>query len=935
MSDENDEPPVDTPEQRPERPAFDGPTISVEEEMQRSYLDYAMSVIVSRAIPDLRDGLKPVHRRILYAMDQAGYEWNKPYRKSARVVGDVIGKYHPHGEQAVYDALVRMAQDFSMSLMLLDGQGNFGSMDGDPPAAQRYTEVRMAKIAMSLLDDIDRETVDFQPNYDNQDQEPRVLPAKFPNLLVNGAAGIAVGMATNIPPHNLGEVIDGTLALIDNPELEVGELMEFIPGPDFPTGGLILGQSGARKAYSEGRGSVIMRARTHVEEIRKDRWAIIVDEVPYQVNKATLEARIAELAKEKKIEGIAHVQDESDRHGVRMVIELKRDATAEVVLNQLHRFTALQTSFGANMLALNDGRPEQLTLKRILSSFIAFREEVVARRTAFELNKARERAHVLCGLAVAVENVDEVVALIRASPDPATARVRLMDRDWPAAQIAEYIELIDDPDHKINEDGSYRLSEIQARSILDLRLQRLTALGRDEITDELKTLAAKIMDFLDILRSRERIMAIISDELKTVREEFAVPRRSEIIESLGDFDDEDLIEPEEMVVTATHSGYLKRTPLADYRAQRRGGKGLSAMSTKDEDFVTRLFSANTLTPVLFFMTDGIVYKLKVWRLPQGGRSAKGKALVNLLPIPQGVSIAAMMPIDVPEDEWDKLQIVFSTSDGGVRRNELSDFVNVKANGKIAMKLPEGVRLISAAICNENSNVLLTSALGKAIRFPISEVRVFKGRDSTGVRGMKLAKGDEVVSMAVLNGVDCTVEEARGYLKMRRSMAGEDQVDVTEDESADEEEGAAPLLTQDRYIELGAQEETILTIAENGVGKRASAFEYRPMRRGGQGVTAMSLSGSRRSGPTKIIASFPVDEGDQVMLVTDAGQSIRCGVSGVPTRSRSAGGVWMLRTADEERVVSVARLAEQAGDDEGEEPEAATDAPDTPDAPEAE
>jgi len=881
LSDDND----DVPVEEPKRPVFDGPTISVEEEMQRSYLDYAMSVIVSRAIPDLRDGLKPVHRRILYAMDQAGYEWNKPYRKSARVVGDVIGKYHPHGESAVYDALVRMAQDFSMSIMLLDGQGNFGSMDGDPPAAQRYTEVRMAKISTAILADLDRDTVDFQANYDSQDIEPTVLPARYPNILVNGAAGIAVGMATNIPPHNLGEVIDATLALIQNPDLETADLMQFIPGPDFPTGALILGQSGARKAYEEGRGSVIMRARTHIEEIRKDRWAIIVDEVPYQVNKANLEARIAELAKEKKIEGIAHVQDESDRHGVRMVIELKRDATAEVVLNQLHRFTPMQTSFGANMLALNDGRPEQLTLKRILSSFLTFREEVVARRTAFELNKARERSHVLCGLAVAVENVDEVVALIRASPDPATARARLMDRDWPAENIADYIRLIDDPDHTINEDGTYRLSDVQARAILDLRLQRLTALGQNEITDELKALAAKIKDFLDILRSRERILAIISEEMTAVRDEFAVPRRTEIVESMGDFDDEDLIEPEEMVVTATHSGYLKRTPLAEYRAQRRGGKGLSAMSTKDEDFVTRLFSANTLTPVLFFMTDGIVYKLKVWRLPQSGRAARGKALVNLLPIPQGVSIAAMMPVDVPEDEWDKLQIVFSTSDGGVRRNELSDFINVKANGKIAMKLPEGVRLISASICNENSHILLTSALGKAIRFPVTEVRVFKGRDSTGVRGMRLAEGDEVVSMAVIDGVDCTVEEARGYLKMRRAMAGEDAVDAPDEEGG---EGEAPILSNERYIELSAQEETVLTIAENGIGKRTSAFEYRPMRRGGQGVAAMSLSGNSRSGATRIIASFPVDEGDQVMLVTDGGQSIRCGVSDVSIRSRGAG-----------------------------------------------
>ncbi len=917
MSDEQD-PPEDTPSDTPpERPAFDGPSISVEEEMKTSFLDYSMSVIVSRAIPDLRDGLKPVHRRILFGMSEGGYDYNKPYKKSARLVGDVMGKYHPHGDTAIYDAMVRMAQDFSMSVMLADGQGNFGSMDGDNPAAMRYTEVRMAKVAEELLKDLDKNTVDFQPNYSNEFQEPMVLPARFPNLLVNGSQGIAVGMATNIPPHNLGEIIDGTLALIENPDLEVADLMEHIPGPDFPTGGLMLGQSGARKAYMEGRGSIMMRAKTSVEEIRKDRYAIVMTEIPYQMNKGTLEARINELVKEKKIEGVADVRDESNRHGVRFVVELKRDATAEVVLNQLFRFTPMQTSFGANMLALNNGRPEQMDLKRILSSFIAFREEVVARRTAFDLNKARERAHILCGLAVAVENIDEVVALIRGSADAGEAREKLMGKDWPAQEIAPYIKLIDDPTHTINDDGSYRLSEIQARAILDLRLQRLTALGVEEITNELKELAEKIIDFLDILSSRERILAIISEEMTAVKEEFAVPRRTVIVESLGDFDDEDLIEPEDMVVTATHSGYVKRTPLAEYRSQKRGGKGLMGMTTKDEDFVTRLFSANTLTPVLFFTTDGIVYKLKTWRLPQGGRNAKGKALVNLLPIEAGVSIAAMMPVDAPEEEWGNLQIVFCTSDGQVRRNELSDFVNVKANGKIAMKLPEGVRLISAQICSPDSDVLLSSKLGKAIRFPINtEVRVFKGRDSTGVRGMKLADGDEIVSMCVLNNVERTMEEARAYLKMRRQMAGDEESGPSDDD----EDVADTAISQERYIELGAQEEFILTVAENGIGKRTSSYEYRPMRRGGQGVTAMALSANKKGGATKIVATFPVEEGDQCMLVTDAGQSIRCGVSDVSVRSRSAGGVWMLRTADEERVVSVARLAEQSDDDdEGEVP----------------
>ena len=896
----------------PKPPA--GPMISVEQEMQRSYLDYAMSVIVARAIPDLRDGLKPVHRRILFAMNQSGYEWNKPYRKSARVVGDVIGKYHPHGESAVYDALVRMAQDFSMSAMLLDGQGNFGSMDGDPPAAQRYTEVRMAKIAGSILADIEKNTVDFQPNYDSQDEEPTVLPARFPNLLVNGAAGIAVGMATNIPPHNLGEVIDGTLALIENPELTVADLMEHIPGPDFPTGGVMIGQGGARKAYSEGRGSVILRSKIHIEEIRKDRFAIILDEIPYQVNKANLESRIAELGREKKIDGIAHVQDESDRHGVRMVIELKRDATAEVVLNQLYRFTPMQTSFGANMLALNEGRPEQLTLKRILECFIAFREEVVARRTAFELSKARERAHVLCGLAVAVENVDEVVALIRGSADPAEAREKLMARDWPAHQIAEYIELIDDPDHSINADGTYRLSETQARAILDLRLQRLTALGRDEITDELKVLAAKIKDFLDILRSRERILTIISDELREVREEFAVPRRTEIIEAEGDFDDEDLIEVEDMVVTATHAGYLKRTPLAEYRAQKRGGKGLSAMQMKDEDFVTRLFVANTHTPVLFFTTDGMVYKLKVWRLPQSGRASRGKALVNLLPIQPGVSIAAMMPVERVEEDWDKLDIVFATSDGSVRRNALSDFTNVKSNGKIAMKLPEGVTLVGASICEPTDDFLLATAQGKAIRFPVADVRVFKGRDSTGVRGIRLVQEeDSVISMAILRHVDASAEERAGYAKMRRAMSG------TEDDAAAEEgEENAVALSQERYTELSATEEFVLTITTAGYGKRTSAYEYRITGRGGQGVNAIPL---RRGG--EVIACFPVEEDDQIMAVTNAGQSIRCPVSGISVQSRAGSGVTVFRTAKDERVVSVAHLAEQGGeeDEEGAEPDA--------------
>ena len=906
MTDETDIPQDETPEKGP----FEGPHITIEDEMKSSYLDYAMSVIVSRAIPDLRDGLKPVHRRILYAMHETGNTHEKSYRKSARPVGDVMGKYHPHGDAAIYDALVRMAQDFSMSLPLLDGQGNFGSMDGDNPAAMRYTEVRMDKPAASLLADIEKDTVDFQDNYDGKDQEPTVLPARFPNMLVNGAGGIAVGMATNIPPHNLGEVIDATLALIDNPDLDSVELMEYIPAPDFPTGGIILGRSGAIKAYTEGRGSVIIRSKTRIEEIRKDRWAIIIDEIPYQVNKSTMIERIAEMARDKKIEGIAHVQDESDRVGVRVVVELKRDATAEVVLNQLFRFTPMQTSFGCNMLALNGGRPEQLDLHKFLASFITFREEVVARRTAFELRKARERSHVLCGLAVAVTNVDEIVATIRASADPAEAREKLMTRRWPAKDIEQYIRLIDDPSHKMNEDGTYNLSETQARAILELRLQRLTAMGVREVTDELQDLAAKIKDYLDILRSRERIMSIISGELREVKEQFAVPRRSEIVEFTGDMEDEDLIEREDMVVTVTNSGYIKRTNLAEFREQKRGGKGLQGMSTKEEDFVTNLFVANTHTPLLFFTTDGMVYKLKTWRLPMGGRNAKGKAIVNILPIDPGVSIAAIMPVDAPEEDWGGLNIVFANSAGDVRRNALSDFTNVKSNGKIAMKLPEGVSIVNVRIATEEDDFLLTTAKGKAIRFPVTDVRVFKGRDSTGVRGIKLAKGDEVVSMSVIRHVDATAEERNAYFKMRRAVTGED--------TGVEEGEAGEALTQERYAELGALEQWILTITAGGYGKRSSAHEYRVSGRGGQGVTAANLT----LRDDRIVAAFTVEDDDQIMLATSTGQSIRCPVSGISRQGRASSGVTVFNVGKNERVVSVAYIAEQSEEDEepGEAPE---------------
>ena len=900
----------------PDRPSYYGPSVSIEHEMRTSYLDYAMSVIVSRAIPDLRDGLKPVHRRILFAMHETGNTHDKSYRKSARPVGDVMGQYHPHGDSAIYDALVRMAQDFSMSLPLLDGQGNFGSMDGDNPAAMRYTEVRMDKPAAYLLADIDKDTVNYQDNYDGKQQEPTVLPARFPNMLVNGAGGIAVGMATNIPPHNLGEVVDATLALIEEPDLTSEQLIEYVPGPDFPTGGIMLGRTGARKAYLEGRGSVIVRAKTRVEEIRKDRWAIVIDEIPYQVNKASMIEKIAEQVREKKIEGIAHVQDESDRNGVRVVVELKRDATAEVVMNQLYRFTPMQTYFGCNMLALNGGRPEQLTLRKFLTYFIDFREEVVARRTAYLLRKARERSHILCGLAVAVTNIDEVVATIRSSADAAEARGKLMTRRWPAQDILPYIALIDDPTHTANEDGTYNLSETQARAILDLRLQRLTQIGVKEVTDELEELAGKIKEYLEILGSRDRIMGIIADELREVRDLFAVPRRTEIVDWSGDMEDEDLIAREDMVVTVTSGGYIKRTPLADFRSQRRGGKGLAGMQTKEEDVVTTLFVANTHTQLLFFTTDGMAYKLKTWRLPQGGRTAKGKAIVNILPIPQGVSIAAILPIDRDEKDWSELQIVFATSAGTVRRNALSDFTNVKSNGKIAMKFEDEhaqTTLINARIASPDDDVMLVTASGRAIRFPSSDVRVFNSRSSVGVRGVRLTGDDKVVSMSVIRHFNATPDERAAYLKMRRAMAG--LADDADSGADDEEASANATIGQERYAEMSAAENLILTITTGGAGKLSSSHDYPVRGRGGMGVQAMDKA--MRGGP--IVASFPVEMDDQIMLATSKGQSIRVPVEGISFRSRSAGGVKVFDTGKNEEVVSVAWIADQ-GDAEDVVPE---------------
>lgn len=914
-------PVTDTPDVSGENPRSDISPIYITDEMRKSYLDYAMSVIVSRALPDVRDGLKPVHRRILFSMNENGYEYNKPFRKSARVVGDVIGKYHPHGDSAVYMALVRMAQDFSMGEMLAEGQGNFGSVDGDMPAAMRYTEVRMQKITGSLLDDLDKDTVDFRDNYDGSEREPTVLPARFPNMLVNGGGGIAVGMATNIPTHNLGETIAAALLVLDNPDATIEQLLDVLPGPDFPTGGVILGRAGIRQAYETGRGSIIVRGRSTIEEVRKEREAIVITEIPYQVNKAAMVEKIAELVRDKRIEGIADLRDESSREGMRVVIEVKRDALPDVVLNQLYRFTPLQSSFGCNFVALNGGKPELMNLRQILDCFIAFREEVVTRRARFLLNKARDRAHVLVGLAVAVANIDEVIALIRTAPDPATAREQLMTRRWPAADVAPLIKLIDDPRHRINDDGTFNLSEEQARAILELRLARLTALGRDEIGDELNGLGSQIEDYLDILRSRERVRAIIREELEAIREEFARPRKTEITDHAADFEDEDLIAREDMVVTVSHAGYIKRVPLSTYRAQNRGGKGRSGMATRDEDFVARLFVANTHTPVLFFTSRGIAYKLKVWRLPLAAAQARGKAIINILPLEQGERVTSIMPLPEDENSWSNLDIMFATTRGTVRRNSLADFVEVRQNGKIAMKLDEGDEIVGVETCTVNNDLLLTTALGQAIRFRVDDVRLFKGRDSMGVRGIQLADGDKVISMAVINHSDATAEERAAYLRMSRAMRGEDD---SEDTGSDEGEVVAGALPQDRYALMSATEQFILTISENGYGKRTSSHEYRITGRGGKGIVAMAVN--KRNG--NLVASFPVEDADQIMLISDGGQTIRLPVGGdKPIRivSRGSQGVIVFDTAEDEKVVSVERISEPEGDD---------DLPEAPDAPEA-
>jgi DNA gyrase subunit A len=889
--------------------------ISITEEMKKSYLDYAMSVIVARALPDARDGLKPVHRRILYSMHENGYEWNKPYRKSARVVGDVIGKYHPHGDQAVYDALVRMAQDFSMRLPLIDGQGNFGSVDGDAPAAMRYTEVRLQRVTNALVEDLDKDTVDFQPNYDNSEREPVVLPARFPNLLANGAGGIAVGMATNIPPHNLGEVIDACIALIDDPALSIDDLIAIVPGPDFPTGGIILGRQGIRAAYHLGRGSIVMRGKMQYETLRGEREAIVFSEIPYQVNKAHLVERIGELVRDKKIEGVAALRDESDRDGYRVVVELRRDAVPDVVLNQLYRFTALQSSFGANMVALEGGRPQLMNLKDLLTSFISFREEVIYRRTKHLLAKARDRAHILVGLAIAVANIDEVIRLIRAAKDANEARDQLMSRDWPARDVAAMVTLIDDPRHSVSAEGVTRLSAEQAKAILDLRLQRLTALGRDEIKAELDKLADEIADYLDVLRSRARIQAIVKDELTAIKNEFSTPRKTLIIDQEGEMEDEDLIQREDMVVTVSHAGYVKRVPLSTYRAQRRGGKGRAGMQTREEDFVTRLFVASTHAPLLFFSSRGQVYKEKVWRLPQAAPQARGKALINILPLQQGETITTIMPLPEDEATWSTLDVMFATTRGTVRRNKLSDFADVRRSGIIAMKLDEGDSFVDVQICTENDDVLLTSAAGQCIRFPVNDVRVFSGRTSMGVRGINLGDGDKLISQSILRHVEANAEERAAYLKranaVRRGITGESEENGGNGDA--EEATGAIELGQERYAALSAAEQFVLTISQKGFGKRTSSYEYRTTNRGGKGIVAMAVT--EKNG--RIVASFPIEDSDQIMLVTDGGQLIRCPVDGIRIAGRATQGVIVFSTGDGERVASVERISEEGEENGGE------------------
>ena len=886
----------------PTAPRSDITPVSIEEEMKRSYLDYAMSVIVSRALPDVRDGLKPVHRRILFAMNESGFASNKPFKKSAAIVGDVMGKYHPHGDSSIYDAMVRMVQDFSMRLPLVDGQGNFGSMDGDSPAAMRYTEARFAKAGEALLEDIDNESL----------KEPLVLPARFPNRLVNGAGGFAVGMATNIPPHNLGEVIDACLAYLEDPNVSIDRLIELVPGPDFPTGATILGRSGIRSAYHTGHGSITVRAKTFIEERGKDRQSIIVSEIPFQLNKSRLVERIAEVVNDKSVEGISDLRDESDRDGVRIVMELKRDAMAEVVLAQLYRFTPLQTSFGANMLALTGGRPRMMNLKEIISAFVDFREEVIRRRTIFELKAARARAHILAGLAIAVANIDEIIEAIRAAPDPAAARIALTGRSWPVHDLAPLIALIDEPGRGVSASGTYTLSEEQARAILELRLQRLTGLEREKIADELKEITEQISDFLATLGDRPKLLGILGDELRDIKARFSTPRRTHIEDNEFESDIEDLIQREDMVVTVSMTGYVKRVPLSTYRAQKRGGKGRTGMTTKDEDVVSDLFVASTHAPVLFFTTRGIVHRMKVYRLPLSSPQARGKAFVNLLPLNEGETISAILPLPEDEATWDQYNLMFATSGGTVRRNLLSDFANIRSNGLIAMKLDEDERLISVRTCNDEQDVLLATREGKCIRFAIPEVRVFAGRTSTGVRGIKLAVDDEVISMSILTRVAATPDERAAYVKLARQKRDTDESALGEE--PDDDSAGNATLSPERAAELEALEQYILTVSERGYGKRSSAYEYRSTGRGGQGIQNMEVN--ERNG--LIVATFPIGLKDGVMLVSDGGQVIRTSVEQVRIAGRRTQGVTLFKVAPDERVVSVARLDEESGnvDDSG-------------------
>ncbi|WP_242095788.1 DNA gyrase subunit A [Sphingomonas sp. CROZ-RG-20F-R02-07] len=874
----------------------DTPTISIVDEMKSSYLDYAMSVIVARALPDVRDGLKPVHRRILYGAHESGFVAGKPYRKSARIVGDVMGKYHPHGDSSIYDALARMSQDWSMRVPLIDGQGNFGSMDPDPPAAMRYTEARLARVANALLGDLDKDTVDFVPNYDGSEREPSVLPARFPNLLVNGAGGIAVGMATNIPPHNLGEVLDACLAWLDRSveggaPLTTEELMEIVPGPDFPTGAIILGRTGARNAYETGRGSILVRSRYVLEESRGEKRAIVLTEIPYQTGKNGLVEKIAEAAKDKRIEGISDIRDESNREGVRIVIELKRDATPDVVLNQLWRHTPAQSSFPANMLAIRGGRPELLNLRDIIAAFVTFREQVITRRSKFELGKARERAHILLGLVIAVTNLDEVVRIIRGSANAAAARNALLMRDWPIAEIAEYLTLVEAVETEQTGD-TYRLSDVQVRAILDLRLHRLTALGRDEIGDELKALAVTITDLLAILADRAKLYQVMREEFAAIRTEFATPRKSEIAAAADGIEDEDLIEREDMVVTVTMQGYIKRTTLDSFRTQAKGGKGRSGMATKDEDVVTELFVTSTHTPVLFFSTHGKVYRKKVWRLPEGGPATRGRPMVNLLPLAEGETISTVLPLPEDEAEWGKLHVMFATAKGSVRRNSMDAFTNVPTNGKIAMRFEDDSddRLIGVALLSEDDDVLLATREGKAIRFAGDDVREFQSRTATGVRGIALKGDDAVISLSVLHGVGATPEERESYLRFAPWKG--------------EKEGE-PELRPDRFEELRSHEQFILTVCANGYGKLSSAYDYRRTGRGGQGIT--NIDNIARNGP--VVASFPASKGHQLMMVTDQAKLIRTTLGSLRVISRNSAGVRLFDVAKNEHVVSAARVEE--------------------------